>query len=214
MNKPKVGVFLSGEGTTFKCVDKAIRNNILQIDISFVVLNRENRPDDIIIEYCKSNNIEVLCYPFSFKNDNRESYLENLSNDLKKYDCNMYFFLGWNIIVNEQFIDNSPPILNLHPALPNTFIGKDCISKAYNAFIQGKINNTGSMVHRVIKDVDKGEVLDSVVVKINDNDTLESLTERVKSYEKGLVISVLQNEIKKINKINNELLVKKTVEAN
>ena len=199
MNKLKIGIFLSGEGTTFKCVDQAIRNNILQIDISFVVVNRENKPDDIIIEYCKSNDIEILNYPFNFSTDNREFYLENMSNNLKKYSCDMYLFLGWNIIVNEQFIDDSPPILNLHPALPNTFIGKDCIIKAFTAFIQGKINHTGSMVHRVIKDVDKGEVLDSVIVKINDDDTLESLTDRVKSYEKGLVISVLQNEVKKYN---------------
>lgn len=205
LNKLNIGIFLSGKGTTFNCVDQAIRNNILQIDISFVVVNRENKPDDIIIEYCKSNNIEVLCYPFNFKNDNREFYLENMSNDLKKYCCDMYLFLGWNIIVNEQFIDDSPPILNLHPALPNTFIGKDCISKAYTAFTQGKNNHTGSMVHRVIKDVDKGEVLDSVIVKINDDDTLESLIERVKSYEKELVISVLQNEIIKFNRSREEL---------
>ena len=199
MQKFSIGIFVSGEGSTLRCVNEAIKNNILQINISFVVINRENIPTDPLINYCHQNGINVLCYPYSFKHDNRNTYLENLYNHLNSYNSDMYLFLGWNIIINNDFIVNSPPILNLHPALPNTFIGNDCIKKAFNAYKQGKIQYTGSMIHRVIEDVDKGEVLDSIIVNIMKDDTLDSLTQKVKKYEKGLVVSVLQNEIQKYN---------------
>ena len=42
------------------------------------------------------------------------------------------------MIVNEEFITSSPRILNLHPSLPNSFIGNNCIRKAYEAYKEEK----------------------------------------------------------------------------
>ena len=51
------------------------------------------------------------------------------------------------------------------------------------------------MVHEVILEVDKGKVYDFINVEIKDIDTLSVLEQRVKKYEKELVVSVLQKEI-------------------
>jgi len=107
-------------------------------------------------------------------------------------------------IVSKDFITTFKNIINLHPALPNTFIGTNCIEKAYDAFQQGKITYTGSMVHRVIQEVDKGEVLEKIRVPINNTDTLEQLETRVKIYEKGILISAIQKFIVDENRILSE----------
>ena len=56
------------------------------------------------------------------------------------------------------------------------------------------------MVHK-LEDVDRGRVIDSVKVEINDNDTLQTLKQRVKSYGRT-TISVLQNCIRSKNENN------------
>lgn len=49
------------------------------------------------------------------------------------------------------------PVINLHPALPGAFDGVDAIHRAYAAYQRGEIDHTGVMVHRVVKEVDRGE---------------------------------------------------------
>lgn len=199
MNKLNVGIFISGAGTTLRAVNEAINNNILQMNIDFVVTNKSQENSSEITEYCTNNNLNLIHRPFDFQINERSSYLANLTEILSQYGSNLYLFLGWNMIVGEQFISSSPRILNLHPSLPNSFIGSDCVRKAFDAYQRGEITFTGSMVHQVTPELDRGEVYGTIRVNINENDSYEDLHNRVKNYEKGLVVSVLQNEITKHN---------------
>lgn len=69
---------------------------------------------------------------------------------------------GWMHVLSERFLDlmerEDPPVpvINLHPALPGAFDGVDAIHRAYAAFQRGEIDRTGVMVHRVVKEVDRG----------------------------------------------------------
>ncbi|KAJ7666496.1 hypothetical protein B0H17DRAFT_1210544 [Mycena rosella] len=49
------------------------------------------------------------------------------------------------------------PVITIHPALPGAFDGTNAIERAYEAFEMGEIAHSGAMVHRVVKDVDRGE---------------------------------------------------------
>lgn len=199
MNKLNIGVFISGKGSTLIAVNEAIKNNIISVNIDFVVINKCEEKSREITEYCVDNNLNIIHKPFDFNNDNRDLYLSNLTSLYKYYNSRLYLFLGWNMIVNESFITNSPRILNLHPSLPNSFVGNNCIKKAFEAFQRGEIYVTGSMVHEVTPNLDRGKVLNYSKVLINDSDTLNELEKRVKIYEKGLVVSVLQDEILHLN---------------
>ena len=75
----------------------------------------------------------------------------------------------------------------------------NCIKQAYNAFARGEIKYTGSMVHRVIPELDKGEVLETVKIPIYEKDTYDILVKRQKNAEKGIVISTIQTFIKTYN---------------
>ena len=118
---------------------------------------------------------------------------------LNRFDLDLVVLAGWFYIVSDIFISNFSNVINLHPALPNSFIGSECISKAFEAYQRNEINYTGSMVHEVTSDLDRGPVYKSIKVPIYDSDTLDVLEARVKESEKGLLVSVLQDFIVKHN---------------
>lgn len=71
------------------------------------------------------------------------------------------------------------PVINLHPALPGAFDGANAIGRAFEAFQKGEIKHTGVMVHRVVKEVDRGEPLVVREVQIIEGETLEQLEQRI-----------------------------------
>ena len=115
------------------------------------------------------------------------------------FESNLFMFVGWNFIVSEKFINKAPQIINLHEYLPGTFVGNDAVQQALDSYRRGEITYTGSMIHNVIENVDRGEVIRSVKVSIKNDDTIDTLNDRIKSYEKGLVIGVLQEFVSKYN---------------
>lgn len=204
MDKLNLVIFCSGYGSNLMAVYNAIKSGVLQANISLVVLNTDCNAK----KFCDENNINYHLKVWDNKTETREEYDTKLIQYVNRLNCpvDLVLLLGWNHIVTDILIKNFQNIINLHPALPNTFVGQNCIEKAYQAYQRGEITHTGSMVHRVIRDVDKGEVLNKIVVPINSTDSLEDLETRVKMYEKGLVISVIQDFIiKKNNTIVNEL---------
>ncbi|WWD17973.1 hypothetical protein CI109_102418 [Kwoniella shandongensis] len=80
------------------------------------------------------------------------------------------------------------PIINLHPALPGAFDGANAIGRAFEAFQEGEVKNTGVMVHRVVAEVDRGEPLLVKDVEIKEGDTLEDLEARIHQVEHEIIV--------------------------
>lgn len=78
-------------------------------------------------------------------------------------------------------------IINLHPSLLPSFPGLDAIGQAWRRGV--KI--TGCTVHEVTIDVDGGPILDQAAVRIEETDTIESLTEKVHAAEHALLSAVI-----------------------
>jgi len=199
MERMDIAFFLSGEGTTLRAIVESIKLNILNINISCVIINKGIDDCLLLTEYCYKNDINLLHLPRYKEIESRIEFEARILHEVMKYKSDIFMFMGWNFVVSGKFIINSPLIINLHPGLPDTFKGNNAIEQALLAFNRGEITYTGSMVHRVIEKVDSGEVFNTIKVTILENDTLESLTKRVKSYEKGLVISTLQLFVEKYN---------------
>jgi phosphoribosylglycinamide formyltransferase-1 len=78
-------------------------------------------------------------------------------------------------------------IINLHPSLLPSFPGLDGIGQAFRRGV--KI--TGCTVHSVTVDVDGGPIIDQTAVRVDDKDTLESLTDKVHAAEHALLPAVI-----------------------
>ena len=78
-------------------------------------------------------------------------------------------------------------IINLHPSLLPSFPGLDAIGQAFRRGVKV----TGCTVHQVAVEVDGGPILDQEVVRIEETDTLESLSARVHAAEHALLPMVI-----------------------
>jgi phosphoribosylglycinamide formyltransferase-1 len=78
-------------------------------------------------------------------------------------------------------------IINLHPSLLPSFPGLDAIGQAWRRGV--KI--TGCTVHEVTAEVDGGPIVDQAPVRIESDDTLESLTEKIHAAEHTLFPSAI-----------------------
>jgi phosphoribosylglycinamide formyltransferase 1 len=78
-------------------------------------------------------------------------------------------------------------IINLHPSLLPSFPGLDAIGQAFRR----RVKITGCTVHAVTIDVDGGPILDQAAVRIEEDDTLESLAAKVHAAEHALLPAVI-----------------------
>lgn len=110
---------------------------------------------------------------------------------------------GWMHIMSEGFLDvlngdrpydgetrvDKPiPVINLHPALPGAFDGAHAIERAFEAFQKGEIKHGGAMVHRVVKEVDRGEPIIVREVEIKEGEPIESFEERLHKVEWEIIV--------------------------
>jgi phosphoribosylglycinamide formyltransferase 1 len=79
-------------------------------------------------------------------------------------------------------------VINLHPSLLPSFPGLDGIGQAWRRGV--KI--TGCTVHEVTPEVDGGPILDQTPVRIEETDTLETLTEKIHAAEHALLPAVIK----------------------
>ncbi|WWC99521.1 hypothetical protein V866_006424 [Kwoniella sp. B9012] len=92
------------------------------------------------------------------------------------------------------------PIINLHPALPGAFDGANAIGRAYDAFQNGEIENTGVMVHRVVAEVDRGEPLIVRNVEIKKEDKLEDVEKRIHEVEHQIIVEGAKMVLEELDK--------------
>jgi phosphoribosylglycinamide formyltransferase-1 len=82
-------------------------------------------------------------------------------------------------------------IINSHPALLPLFPGAHAVRDALAA----GVSETGTSIHWVDAGVDTGEVIAQERVEILKGDTEESLHERIKIIERGLIVATIRQVI-------------------
>ena len=145
----------------------------------------------------------------------RRDYDEEVGKMVLKEKPDLVVLAGWMHVLGEGFLDlmtvvdegdsqkktRTIPVINLHPALPGAFDGAHAIERGYEAFQKGEVEKVGIMVHRVIKEVDRGEPLIVRQVPLTKDESLEVYEERLHKTEweiivqaTSLVLKELENE--------------------
>jgi phosphoribosylglycinamide formyltransferase-1 len=89
-------------------------------------------------------------------------------------------------------------IINSHPALLPLFPGAHAVRDALAA----GATETGTTIHWVDAGVDTGQVIAQERVEILAGDTQESLHERIKIVERGLIVATIAELLPTLEKIN------------
>ncbi|KAF9466959.1 phosphoribosylglycinamide formyltransferase [Collybia nuda] len=133
----------------------------------------------------------------------RDDYDAEVARILLADNPDLIILAGWMHILGDGFLELTDgrkplnegeptrgvvPVINLHPALPGAFDGANAIERAHEAFQKGEITRAGVMVHRVVKDVDRGEPLVVKEVPLEKGDSLEAFEERVHETEHEIIV--------------------------
>jgi formyltetrahydrofolate-dependent phosphoribosylglycinamide formyltransferase len=189
----KIAVLISGNGSNLQAIIDAIRDRILPAEIAVVVSNRSKAYG---LQRAEKAGIPTRVHrlkPYKDAGRSRGEYDADLAGLLKEYRPDWVVLAGWMHILSAEFLDRySYRVINLHPALPGQFPGTHAIERAFAAYQEGEIKETGIMVHLVPDEqVDAGPVLETTTVPIYSSDTVETLETRMHQAEHQVLVRAL-----------------------
>ncbi|WP_254543490.1 bifunctional phosphoribosylaminoimidazolecarboxamide formyltransferase/IMP cyclohydrolase [Halomarina pelagica] len=107
--------------------------------------------------------------------ESRESHERRILDALADYDVDVVCLDGYMRVLTSEFLDAAPLTLNVHPSLLPSFPG----TNAHEEVLSAGVRVTGCTVHVVTEEVDAGPVVAQEPVPVYEDDTVETLTERV-----------------------------------
>ncbi len=183
-------ILISGSGSNLQAILDACSAGLLDAAVAAVISNKR---DAFGLERARRAGVPALSHPRPRDLDRRE-YDAGLADLVASYAPDLVVLAGWMRLLSGDFLGRFPGrVINLHPALPGTYPGTDAIARAFADFQQGRVRETGVMVHFVPDEgVDSGPVIVTEQVPILPDDTLETLTARVHAVEHRLLVTALQ----------------------
>jgi phosphoribosylglycinamide formyltransferase-1 len=183
-------VLLSGNGSNLQAILDAVRSGELNARLTAVISNKQ---DAYGLERARTAGVPAVAKEKT-RGQERAVYDAELAHLVESYQPDWVVLAGWMRILSMSFISRFPNrIINLHPALPGMFPGVDAIERAFQAYQQGEISHTGVMVHLVPDEgVDSGPLLNQQVVPIFQDDTLETLQQKIHACEHVVLVETLK----------------------
>lgn len=172
----RVAVLLSGRGSNFKAIHDAIREGRINAELALVVSNRAEAPG---LQTARERGLEALfldpkAYP------SKEAYDEAIVAELRKREIDLVCLAGYMKIVTTLFCQAfRHRIMNIHPALLPSFPGLHAQKQA----VDYGVRYSGATVHFVSEEVDAGPIILQAVVPVYQDDTEETLANRILIFE-------------------------------
>lgn len=180
----RIVVLVSGTGSNLQALIDAVKVGGLDVEIAAV---GADRPDTFGIERSEAAGIPTFVVDFKAYGD-RDAWNAALAEAVADFSPDVVVSSGFMRIVSPEFIEAfDGKYLNTHPALLPAFPGAHGVR---DAMAYG-VKVTGCTVHWADAGVDTGPIIAQEAVIIEDNDTEESLHERIKVVERRLLVSTL-----------------------
>jgi len=188
-------VLISGNGSNLQAILDACKSGELNAEIVSVI---SNKADAYGLTRAKDAGVNAIHFPKQ-PNESRQDYDACLADYVSTCLPDYVILAGWMKVLTSSFLNHFPSrVVNLHPALPETFPGTHAIERAFEAYQRGEIEHTGIMVHLVPDEgVDDGPVLATEIVPINKDDTLEILETRVHQTEHKILVKTIKTLLEK-----------------
>ena len=186
-------MFASGSGSNFQAIIDSIEKGEIEAQISGLIASR---PNIRAIDRAISHNIPHYVLP-EVKSDNDFSKI--LDSKLKEWNPDLIVLAGFlKKIPNEVIEQYRNKIINIHPSLLPKFGGKGFYGmNVHKAVISAGEPVSGCTVHFVNEQYDKGDIIRQKKVTVSNDDTPESLAQKVLKEEHKLLPTVVAEIINK-----------------
>ncbi|AXV64947.1 MULTISPECIES: phosphoribosylglycinamide formyltransferase [Pseudoalteromonas] len=169
-------VLISGSGSNLQAIIDACGRGEINADIAAVI---SNKADAYGLERAKNAGIQTRV--LSHKDfDSREAYDAELMDIIDSFEPNLVVLAGFMRILTPNLVQKfKGKMLNIHPSLLPKYQGLNTHQRAIDA----KDDVHGVSVHFVTEELDGGPVVLQAKVPVLENDTAETLAQRVHQQE-------------------------------
>ncbi len=174
-----IAVFASGKGTNFSAVVRAVKKGRLKANLALLVCDN---PKARVIGKAKRAGVRVALVErqdFSSQSD----FENKIIGYLEEAQVELIVLAGFMRMLSAYFVSRfRNKIVNIHPALLPSFKGEQGIKDA----LDYGVKVTGVSVHFVDEEMDHGPIILQSAIKIEEDDTLESLEAKIHKIEHQL----------------------------
>lgn len=174
-----IAILCSGNGTNLQAIIDGVRSGQIPARIALVVSDNKYA---FALKRAEKAGIETLVVEKKdFKS--REDLDKAITSGLKQKKVELVVLAGFMRLLSPQFVkEYKNRIINVHPALLPSFKGTRGIKDA----LDYGVKVTGVTVHFVDEKLDNGPIISQAAVEIKEDDTEESLLERIHKEEHRL----------------------------
>jgi phosphoribosylglycinamide formyltransferase-1 len=187
----RVVILASGNGTLAQAIFDARASELKQADIVAVITDQ---PGAQVIERAVTASVESFVIPMLPNRTEWDRELETLIAALKP---DLVVSAGFMRILSPKIVDRFK-VINSHPSLLPLFPGAHAVRDALAA----GATESGTTIHWVDAGLDTGEIIAQERLDILDSDTEESLHERIKILERGLIVATIAQILSNLEKTN------------
>jgi phosphoribosylglycinamide formyltransferase-1 len=180
----RIAVFASGQGTNFQAIADAVKAGELDVELALLVCDKPGAP---VIGRAERAGVETFVFrPRDYAS--KEAYEREIAAKLQELGVELIVLAGYMRLVSPVLTEAySGRIINVHPSILPAFPGKDAIGQA----LRYGVKLTGVTVHFVDDGLDSGPVIAQQGVAVRDDDTPDSLLERIHRTERQLLLQVI-----------------------
>jgi len=180
----KIVILASGAGSLAQAIFDSVSAGELSVEIIGVISDQPAAP---VLDRAVQLGIKTFVVPMK---PERLQWDRELFAVAQSLNPDLMVSAGFMRVLAPDFVRRFR-IINSHPALLPNFPGAHAVRDALTA----GVSRTGTTMHWVDEGVDTGEVIAQVAVDILPSDTEESLHERIKIQERGLIVATIRTLI-------------------
>ena len=197
VSKVRLGVLLSGRGSNFAAIQKAITEGTLtNAEVALVI---SNHAEAVGLSIAQSEDLPTLALEKQ-QFETRQAFDEAIVDALQAHQVELVVLAGYDrILTNALLTAYSGRILNIHPSLLPAYGGKGMVgNKVHQAVLDNQEAESGCSVHLVTEVVDGGAILGQSRVPVLSTDSAEALAARVLEQEHQLYPRVIGEFIQQL----------------
>ena len=185
-----LGVLASHTGTNLQAIINACEQGSLNARCRVVISNNSH---SIALRRARNHSIPALhlsgkTHPFAKAVDSA------IEEALASHDVDLVVLAGYMKLLGPKTLARyRGRIVNTHPAMLPGFGGRGMYGdKVHQAVLNAGLRTTGVTVHLVDDIYDHGDILAQTEIPVMDDDTVDTLRDRVQSVERRFYVEILQ----------------------
>jgi phosphoribosylglycinamide formyltransferase 1 len=175
--KRRVAILISGRGSNMAALIDAAKSADFPAEIVAVISNRADAPG---LEKAAASGIATVVIESKPFGKDRAGFEAVLQRALDEKKVELICLGGFMRLFTAEFVQRwYGRMLNIHPSLLPSFPGLDPHGQA----LQAGVKISGATVHFVIPETDAGPIIMQGAVTVADDDTAETLSQRILGIE-------------------------------